>query len=162
MDGFIRFYRGYSSRIKRMNTSNFGGHMNRLKQDISIGKNLKKYRKLAGLTQGEAAAQMEVMGLPVTADILAKMESEELITRACHDDDKRNINITLTENGRRITEEVTAKQAEAVKQMMLCLTSEELTTLENLMNKLLADWDYKFGEEAKLYGPPDRKRGQKQ
>lgn len=48
--------------------------MNQLKQDISIGRNLKKYRKLAGLTQGEAAAQMEVMGMPVTADILAKME----------------------------------------------------------------------------------------
>jgi hypothetical protein len=27
------------------------------------------------------------------------------------------------------------------------------------MNKLLSDWDYKFGEEAKLYGPPPRKRG---
>lgn len=55
--------------------------MNRLKQDISIGKNLKKYRKLAGLTQGEAAAQMEVMGLPVTADILAKMEQGKYSVR---------------------------------------------------------------------------------
>lgn len=55
--------------------------MNRLKQDISIGKNLKKYRRLAGLTQGEAAAQMEVMGLPVTADILAKMEQGKYSVR---------------------------------------------------------------------------------
>lgn len=55
--------------------------MNHLKQDIPIGKNLKKYRKLAGLTQGEAAAQMEVMGLPVTADILAKMEQGKYSVR---------------------------------------------------------------------------------
>ncbi len=47
---------------------------NGLKQDISIGKNLKRLRKQAGLTQDEASAQMEVMGLPINADILAKME----------------------------------------------------------------------------------------
>ncbi len=96
------------------------------------------------------------------SDILAKMESEGLITRACHDGDKRNINVTITEEGKKITEEVMVKQQEAVKQMMLSLTSEELTTLENLMQKLLADWDYRFGEEAKLYGPPPRKRGTEQ
>jgi DNA-binding MarR family transcriptional regulator len=79
--------------------------------------------------------------------------------RVCSDDDKRNINITLTETGRQITEEVIVKQQKAVKQMMLSLTSEELTTLEMLMNKLLADWDYKFGEESKLCGHSDRKRG---
>ncbi len=93
------------------------------------------------------------------SDILAKMEGEGLITRTCHDNDKRNINVTITESGKKITEEVMVKQQEAVKQMMLSLTAEELTTLETLMNKLLADWDYRFGEEAKLYGPPDRKRG---
>lgn len=113
------------------------------------------------ITQKMFADKMNIR--PSSAsDILAKMESEGLITRACHDDDKRNINITLTENGRKITEDVSVKQQEAVKQMMLSLTSEELTTLETLMNKLLADWDYKFGEEAKLYGPPDRKRGSDQ
>lgn len=45
-----------------------------LKQDISIGKNLQKYRKLAHLTQEEASAQLEIRGLPISADILAKME----------------------------------------------------------------------------------------
>ena len=55
--------------------------MNNLKQDLNIGKNLKKYRKQAGLTQDEAAAQMEVMGLPVTSDILAKMEQGKYSVR---------------------------------------------------------------------------------
>jgi len=45
-----------------------------LKQDISIGKNLKQIRKRNGLTQEQVAAQLEVRGLPVSTDILAKME----------------------------------------------------------------------------------------
>lgn len=45
-----------------------------LKQDMSIGKNLKKLRAQVGLTQQQAAAQLETRGIPVSADILAKME----------------------------------------------------------------------------------------
>ena len=45
-----------------------------IKQDISIGMNLQIMRRRAGLTQNAASAQMEVMGLPMSADILAKME----------------------------------------------------------------------------------------
>ena len=43
-------------------------------QDLSIGSNLKTLRKAAGLTQAQAAAQLEVRDLPVSAEILAKME----------------------------------------------------------------------------------------
>ena len=45
-----------------------------LKQDISIGKNLKALRKRAGLTQEQVAAQLQIQGIAVTSDILAKME----------------------------------------------------------------------------------------
>ena len=45
-----------------------------LKQDISIGRNLKMLRRRAGLTQEQVAAQLQLLELPVTADILAKME----------------------------------------------------------------------------------------
>lgn len=44
------------------------------KQDLSMGSNLKAFRKKAGLTQAQAAAQLEVRSLPISADILAKME----------------------------------------------------------------------------------------
>lgn len=47
---------------------------NGLKQDISIGHNLKTLRKRAKLSQREASAQLEVLGIPMTEDILAKME----------------------------------------------------------------------------------------
>ena len=46
----------------------------KLKQDDSLSPNLQKLRKADGLTQAQAAAQLEVRGLPVSAEILAKME----------------------------------------------------------------------------------------
>ena len=45
-----------------------------LKQYISIGKNHKSIRKKNGLTQNQVSAQLEVRGLPISSDILAKME----------------------------------------------------------------------------------------
>ena len=47
---------------------------NGLKQDISIGGNLKALRKRARLSQREAAAQLEVLGVLMSEDILAKIE----------------------------------------------------------------------------------------
>jgi len=47
---------------------------NGLKQDISIGHNLKVLRKQANLSQREASAQLEILGVPMTEDILAKIE----------------------------------------------------------------------------------------
>lgn len=47
---------------------------NGLKQDISIGPNLKALRKKNGLLQKDVAAQLEIMGIPMTEDILAKIE----------------------------------------------------------------------------------------
>lgn len=47
---------------------------NGLKQDISIGPNLKALRKKSGLLQKEVAAQLEIMGISMTEDILAKIE----------------------------------------------------------------------------------------
>ncbi len=47
---------------------------NGLKQDISIGHNLKALRKNVHLSQREASAQLEILGVPMTEDILAKIE----------------------------------------------------------------------------------------
>lgn len=47
---------------------------NGLKQDISIGQNLKALRKKVKLSQREASAQLEILGVPMTEDILAKIE----------------------------------------------------------------------------------------
>jgi len=54
---------------------------NGLKQDLSIGENLQVLRKRAHLTQAQASAQLEVMGFPMSMDILAKMEQGKYSVR---------------------------------------------------------------------------------
>lgn len=47
---------------------------NKLKQDIPIGHNLKKYRLIAGLSQDRVAAKLQMLGLDVHQKILSEME----------------------------------------------------------------------------------------
>lgn len=47
----------------------------KIKQDISIGDNLRKLRLQAGLSQEQAAAQLQIQGLPISREILSQMEN---------------------------------------------------------------------------------------
>ena len=46
----------------------------KIKQDISIGANLKALRKNAGLSQEAVSAKLDIMGLPASREILSQME----------------------------------------------------------------------------------------
>lgn len=46
----------------------------KLKQDISIGNNLKELRKETGLSQEQVSIQLQLRGLPVSREILSQME----------------------------------------------------------------------------------------
>lgn len=48
--------------------------MAKLKQDISIGNNLKQLRKNAELSQEEAAAKLQLMGFNISREIISQME----------------------------------------------------------------------------------------
>lgn len=54
---------------------------NNLKQDIPIGQNLKTLRRKANLTQRDASAQLEILGISITEDILAKIEQGKYSVR---------------------------------------------------------------------------------
>ncbi len=45
-----------------------------LKQDISMGINLKRLRKHARLSQEQVAASLELMGLSISREVLSQME----------------------------------------------------------------------------------------
>ena len=47
---------------------------NKLKQDIPIGQNLKKYRLATGLSQEKVAARLQVQGLDVHQRVISEME----------------------------------------------------------------------------------------
>ncbi len=46
----------------------------KLKQDVSIGPNLKKHRLAAGLSQELAAAKLQARGLDISREIISQME----------------------------------------------------------------------------------------
>ena len=46
----------------------------RLKQDISIGTNLKKYRNKSGMSQESVSAKLQTMGLDISREIISQME----------------------------------------------------------------------------------------
>lgn len=46
----------------------------RLKQDISIGANLRRLRKQSGLSQEKAAAKLQLMGIDISREIISQME----------------------------------------------------------------------------------------
>ena len=55
-----------------------------INQDISIGENLRRLRVRAGLTQEQAAARIQVKGIPMSREIISQME------RGAH-----NINVSV-------------------------------------------------------------------
>lgn len=48
--------------------------MQKIKQDLSIGKNMKELREKAGLTQEQAVAKLQLEGLGVSREMLSQME----------------------------------------------------------------------------------------
>jgi len=46
----------------------------KLKQDISIGENLRKYRKASGMTQDRVAAKLQVLDLDIHPKTISEME----------------------------------------------------------------------------------------
>lgn len=48
--------------------------MPKLKQDISIGDNLRYLRRNAGLSQEDVAIKLQTMGLPTSREIISQME----------------------------------------------------------------------------------------
>lgn len=52
--------------------------MQKLRQDNSIGGNLRKLRKNAGLTQDQVAARLQTMGSDTTRSIYSRYETGEL------------------------------------------------------------------------------------
>lgn len=47
---------------------------NKLKQDVPIGHNLRKYRLKAGLSQDDVAARLQVQGLDIHPKIISEIE----------------------------------------------------------------------------------------
>lgn len=47
----------------------------KLKQDLKLGSNIRKYRKLSHMTQEQVTAKMQLMGINISRSIYSQIES---------------------------------------------------------------------------------------
>lgn len=76
------------------------------------------------------------------SEIAAKLESGGFLVRVRSEADRRKVSLSITEKGR---ERVTRRDEERIRQrraqLFSALTPEEQKTLEELLDKLSADWE---------------------
>lgn len=90
---------------------------------------------LGPMTIGHLCDKMLVSGGNMTL-VLDNLEKNELIERIKNPEDRRAINVQLTDKGLELFDEIFAKHAERVGELMSVLTKDEQTQLGNLLKKL--------------------------
>ncbi len=55
--------------------------MQKLRQDVNMGRNLREIRKRAGLTQEQVTAQLQLMGSEISRSVYSRYETGELNIR---------------------------------------------------------------------------------
>lgn len=98
-------------------------------QNVMSQKELTKY---LGIQPGSAS------------EILSKLEKSGLITRIQSKTDGRTMEISLTDTGRELAKEAMEQRYKRHKQMFICLTDEEKTSLFSLLEKIRMDWNNRF------------------
>ena len=93
------------------------------------------YRHPEGLKMGELSQRLMVTGGNVTG-IAGQLETEGLVMRAAHTEDRRSIVLSLTPAGRRSFAKMAARHEEWVAGMMDGLTAAERQTLHILLGHL--------------------------
>ena len=80
--------------------------------------------------------------------ILTKLENAGLIIRQENETDHRTTTIQLTELGKQQALEATMQRQSRYEQMFACLTEQEKTTLQSLLEKVSEDWEVRFAKSA--------------
>jgi DNA-binding MarR family transcriptional regulator len=73
---------------------------------------------------------------PQMTHLIDRLENLEMVTRQADATDRRIINITLTDKGNTITEELDRILTDSIRERLSCLTDEELQELSASLRKL--------------------------
>ncbi len=102
--------------------------------------------KRGNMTQRELQEILEIRSASLS-EILAKIEAEGFIERVKSDVDKRQIDLLLTEEGRKEAEGIEAENDLTAKELLCDLTEEEEVQLFYLLDKLVEKWTKKGGDK---------------
>lgn len=75
------------------------------------------------------------------SEVLAKLEHRGLIERSKNADDRRNIDVHLTEQGKLAASSLDSSRHMNAEDLFSCLSDEELNSLSVLLDKLISHWN---------------------
>lgn len=100
--------------------------------------------KAGSMSQKELAERMDIQ--PGSAsEVLSKLENAGLIVRTENGEDRRAVDVALTDEGLGKAREIAGQREARRKDMLSALSEEEKTALLGLLEKLSADWHEKYG-----------------
>lgn len=95
------------------------------------------------ITQRELTKKLNIK--PGSAsEVLAKLEDAGLIIRTQSENDRRTVNVELTEAGRSAADEAASQRRNRHIDMFACLSDDEKSTLMHLLEKINKDWDHRY------------------
>lgn len=82
------------------------------------------------------------------SEVLAKLECAGLINRTRSDEDRRQLEISLTQEGEARAQELIEQRREFEERCLVCLSDEEQQQLVTLLDRLVEHWQGLEGEGA--------------
>lgn len=108
-------------------------------------------QEAGGMTQRELTRRLGIQ--PGSAsEVIGKLEHAGLIRRTPSGEDRRTVDIQLTESGRVQAGEAARQREERHREMFSCLSEEEKGELLALAEKLNKDWDSRYLEHDCRFG----------
>jgi len=106
-------------------------------------------RRSGCMTQRELTEQLGIQPGSVS-EIIKKLEAAGLITRHSNSEDRRTVDIMLTDAGK--TQSEASSTQPAIHPLFESLTDEEKQQLLSLLEKVSKDWHHRFRDEHKHRG----------
>ena len=78
------------------------------------------------------------------SEVIAKLESAELITRTPSESDRRTADIQLTDKGKELASQAVNQRRRRHEEMFSCLSEDEKTELLTLLEKINTDWEQRY------------------
>ena len=78
------------------------------------------------------------------SEVIAKLESAELITRTPSESDRRTADIQLSDKGRELASQAVNQRRRRHEEMFSCLSEDEKTELLTLLEKINTDWEQRY------------------
>ena len=83
------------------------------------------------------------------SEVIAKLESADLVKRTPCESDRRTADIALTEKGKVLALQAAEQRRLRHEEMFSCLSAEEKSLLLSLLEKINADWEKRYWDFEK-------------